>query len=68
MQINAWDEKYLDEPAYDQRTEGYSSARSLLQTMGGDSEQMLPVVHSAFFDILNVRACTMYIQCIYGRD
>ena len=54
-QLNAWDPKHVDEPAYGTRLEGYSEAKQMLQAPGGWSVNgVLPILHTSMFFSLQV--------------
>ena len=54
-QLNAWDEKHIEEPAYEIRLAGFSEAKQALQNPQQWSvNSVLPVLHNAMFFLLQV--------------
>ena len=53
--MNAWDERHLEEPAYEVRLAGFSEAKQALQTRGDWTvNSVLPVLDNAMFFLLQV--------------
>ena len=54
-QLNAWDEKHIEEPAYEIRLAGFSEAKQALQNPRQWSvNSVLPILHNAMFFLLQV--------------
>jgi len=53
--LNAWDERHLEEPAYEVRLAGFTEAKQILQTRGDWTvNSVLPVLDNAMFFLLQV--------------
>lgn len=53
-QLNAWDCKMIEEPAYEERLEGFSEAKQLLLCSPSSVDSILPILHNAVFFMLMV--------------
>ena len=55
MQVNEWDSRRIDEPAYEVRQEGYAAAGALLTTSETWTlDSVLPLLYSAIFTLNTV--------------
>ena len=56
MQLNEWDSRHIEEPAYEARQEGYAAAKTLLATKDTWTVNcVLPVLYNALFTLNMVR-------------
>ena len=51
-QLNAWDARRVDEPDYDARLAGFSSAKLLIQQGELQTEEVLPILHNCIHFVL----------------
>ena len=55
LQLNSWDEKHIEEPAYEMRLAGFSEAKQVLQNpRQWNVNSVLPILHNAMFFLLQV--------------
>ena len=56
MQLNEWDSKHIEEPAYETRQEGYAAAKTPLAAKDTWTVNcVLPVLYNALFTLNMVR-------------
>ena len=64
-QVNEWDSRHIEEPAYEARQEGYAAAKELLSLeTGWTVDCVLPILHNAIFTLNTVRN-TNFV-CVYS--
>ena len=55
IQVNEWDSRHLEEPAYETRQEGYAAASSLLAAKTcWTIDNILPILYNAIFTLNTV--------------
>ena len=67
-QVNEWDSRHIEEPAYEARQEGYAAARELLSLeTGWTVDCVLPILHNAMFTLNTVRNIFLFVftPCLF---
>ena len=64
-QVNEWDSRHVEEPAYETRQEGYAAVSSLLAAKTSWSiDSVLPILHNAIFT-LNTVPLLYKLVCLF---
>lgn len=67
-QVNEWDLRHIEEPAYEARQEGYAAARELLSLeTSWTVDCILPILHNAIFTLNTVRNIILFVftPCLF---
>ena len=61
-QLNQWDRKYIEEPAYETRLEGFAEAKDMFPALQDEGQwspdllnSLLPVLHNALYTLSQVQ-------------